>query len=574
MRIDVKLLGGFEVLLDGIPVPSTAWSRRQAASLVKLLALAPGRRLHREQVIEALWPGLALDAAAPRLHKATHYARKALGAAAVGTRAEVLWLGDDANVDVDRFYGLAERALENGTLEVIDAALAAHRGPLLPDDPYEPWAEQARERVRTLHLDLLRRAERWDGVLQQEPADEQAHLALMRASATSGDVRGAVRQYERMEQALQRELGIVPSVEAQQLRDRLEAELHGPTDARRSHRRRLYGRRQIGNLVRDHLDQAIDGHGSTLLFTGPPGVGKSAVLDLTENLAARRGWRTGRGTASAVEGLWPYAPVLEALNNLCRKHHALLDGLDDAYRIEIERALSGRDVSWSGESSHQRLFVAAAELVRLAAAGRGLLIVLDDAHEADDASLRLLHYLSRCAMSEPVLIAVAHRPLREQPLRDVAESLIARGAGQQVALTPLSEPATRQLRADRFPDLPASAVEGIWTACAAGTASCPPCLLRWYRPLPVPLYSARRSPPTSCSSCPARMRIRRTATSTSRFPPWSSSAQSWATDFDTDSCATPCCRPCRREHSRPRGGKSRRRWPRQTPHQGGLPASS
>ncbi len=464
MRIDVKLLGGFEVLLDGIPVPSTAWSRRQAASLVKLLALAPGRRLHREQVIEALWPGLALDAAAPRLHKATHYARKALGAAAVGTRAEVLWLGDDANVDVDRFYGLAERALEVGTLEAIDAAMAAHRGPLLPDDPYEPWAEQARERVRTLHLDLLRRAERWDGVLQQEPADEQAHLALMRASATSGDVRGAVRQYERMEQALARELGIVPSAEARQLRDRLEAELHGPTDARRSQGRRLYGRRQIGNLVRDHLDQAIDGHGSTLLFTGPPGVGKSAVLDLTENLAARRGWRTGRGTASTVEGLWPYAPVLEALNNLCRKHHALLDGLDDAYRIEIERALSGRDVSWNGESSHQRLFVAAAELVRLAAAGRGLLIVLDDAHEADDASLRLLHYLSRCAMSEPVLIAVAHRPLREQPLRDVAESLIARGAGRQVALTPLSEPATRQLLADRFPDLPASAVEGIWTA--------------------------------------------------------------------------------------------------------------
>ena len=464
MKIDVKLLGGFEVLVDGIPVPSTAWSRRHAASLVKLLALAPGRRLHREQVIEALWPGISLDAAAPRLHKATHYARKALGATAVETRAEALWLGADTNVDVDGFYDLADQALENGALETIEAALAAYRGPLLPDDPYERWAEQSRERVRTLHVDLLRRAERWDALLQHEPADEHAHLALMRASATRGDLRGAVRQYERMEQALQRELGIVPSAEAQQLRDRLEAELRGPTDARRPARRRLYGRREIGNLVRDRLDQAMGGHGSTLLFTGPPGVGKSAVLELTESLATRRGWRTGRGTASTVEGLWPYAPVLEALNNLCRKHHALLDGLDDAYRVEIERALSGRDVSWSGESSHQRLFVAVAELVRLAAAGHGLLVVLDDVHEADDASLRLLHYLSRCAMSEPVLIAVAHRPLREQPLRDVAESLIARGAGVQVALTPLSEQDTRQLIADRFPDLPTSSVEGIWTA--------------------------------------------------------------------------------------------------------------
>lgn len=464
MSIDVKLLGGFEVLVDGIPVPSMAWSRRHAASLVKLLALAPGRRLHREQIIEALWPGISLDAAAPRLHKATHYARKALGATAVETRAEALWLGDGTNVDVDRFYRLAERAVEDGTLEAIEAALAAYRGPLLPDDPYEPWAEQSRERVRTLHLDLLRRAKRWDAVLQHEPADEQAHLALMRTSVSRGDVRGAVRQFERMEQALQRELGVVPSAEAQQLRDRLEAELRGPTDARRPPSRRLYGRREIGNLVRDHLDQAMGGHGSTLLFTGPPGVGKSAVLDLTESLATRRGWRSGRGTASAVEGLWPYAPVLEALNNLCRKHHALLDGLDDAYRVEIERALSGRDVSWSGESSHQRLFVAVAELVRLAAVGHGLLIVLDDVQEADDASLRLLHYLSRCAMTEPMLIAVAHRPLREQPLRDVAESLISRGAGVQVALTPLSQHDTRRLLADRFPDLPANSIEGIWTA--------------------------------------------------------------------------------------------------------------
>src|SRR5436190_2890838 len=53
------------------------------------------------------------------------------------------------------------------------------------------------ERVRTLHVGLLRRAERWDALLQHEPADEHAHLALMRASATRGDLRGAVRQYER-----------------------------------------------------------------------------------------------------------------------------------------------------------------------------------------------------------------------------------------------------------------------------------------------------------------------------------------------------------------------------------------
>jgi DNA-binding SARP family transcriptional activator/tetratricopeptide (TPR) repeat protein len=466
MTIDMSLLGGFAVAVDGTPVPSEAWSRRHAASLVKLLALAPGRRLHREQIIEALWPGLSLDAAAPRLHKATHYARKALGTAALVSRNEMLWLGDDVRVDVDEFRRLSERAVQEGTADATAAALAVHRGALLPDDLYEQWAEDARDRVRTLHLDLLRRAQRWDAVLHEEPADEQAHLALMRSSAERGDLRGALRQYERMDQALRRELGTVPSTDAQRLRNRIEADLRGPTGATKPQGRRLFGRRDVGNLIRERLDQAAGGRGSTLLFTGPPGVGKSAVLDLAERLAGGQGWRVGRGTASAVEGPWPYAPVLEALNNLCRKHHALLDGLDDAYRLELERALSGRDVSWTGESGHQRLFVAAAELVRLAAAGHGLLIVVDDVHEADDASLRLLHYLARCAMTEPVLIVLAHRPLRDQPLREVAESLIARGTGTQVPLAPLSEGATRSLLADRFPDLPADAVDRIWAVSA------------------------------------------------------------------------------------------------------------
>ena len=51
----------------------------QRRALVKLLALRPGRRLPREQVIDLLWPDLLLEQAAPRLHKAAHYARTALG---------------------------------------------------------------------------------------------------------------------------------------------------------------------------------------------------------------------------------------------------------------------------------------------------------------------------------------------------------------------------------------------------------------------------------------------------------------------------------------------------------------
>src|SRR4051795_4651338 len=84
MSVQVKLLGGFEVVHDGVPVAAEAWVRRQAAQLVQLLALSRERRLHREQVVDALWPGLSWETAGPRLHKAAHYARRALDDAGGG----------------------------------------------------------------------------------------------------------------------------------------------------------------------------------------------------------------------------------------------------------------------------------------------------------------------------------------------------------------------------------------------------------------------------------------------------------------------------------------------------------
>jgi len=91
--VEVRLLGGFAVLVDGTPTPASRWQRRHAAALVKLLALSPEGRPHRDRVVDALWPGRTLDLAFPRLHKAAHYARRALDdRAAVALRDEVVTL--------------------------------------------------------------------------------------------------------------------------------------------------------------------------------------------------------------------------------------------------------------------------------------------------------------------------------------------------------------------------------------------------------------------------------------------------------------------------------------------------
>lgn len=476
MDVRITLLGRFEVSVDGVEIPADAWSRRHAAGLVKLLALAHGRRLHREQAIEALWPDTSVEAALPRLHKAAHYARRALGgdeSSTVVLRQDLVTLLPDADVTVDaiEFRRLAESAVATRSRDDAVAALVLYDGELLPEDRYDPSIGEQREALRLLHLDVLRLHHRWQEVLQHEPADEEAHLALVREAADRGDVRGALRQLERMEQAFRRELGTGPSVAAEHLRRSLTGALRASGAANTAlgggqapAQVRLVARRRTGDEIRQRLEQAEAGRGSTVLLTGPPGVGKTAVLDLAVAMARRRGWRVGRGTASAVEGPWPYASVLEALGDLCRHAPMLLDGLDDQFRVEIERAMSGTEVSWSGESAHQRLFVATAELVRLASAGHGVLLVVDDIHEADEASLRLLHYLARCAVTGSVVVVLAHRAEGTETLRAVTASLVARGIGSTLPLAPLDERSTRRLIASEAPELDEATVSRICSA--------------------------------------------------------------------------------------------------------------
>ena len=76
--VSLMLLGGFEAAVDGVIVPESAWRLKKARELVKLLALAPGHRLHREQAMDVLWRDRGPASAANNLHQAVHVARRAL----------------------------------------------------------------------------------------------------------------------------------------------------------------------------------------------------------------------------------------------------------------------------------------------------------------------------------------------------------------------------------------------------------------------------------------------------------------------------------------------------------------
>jgi DNA-binding SARP family transcriptional activator len=229
--VRVWLLGEFRISVGSRTIEHNQWRLRKAASLVKVLALAPGHRLHREQVMDLLWPELGKQAASNNLRGAIHASRTALdperGSLYLASQDESLVLCPGANlwVDVDAFEEATVSARRSRDPAAYRAAIELYAGDLLPGDRYEEWAETRREELRQLHLALLielaglyeERGEHEPAVdtlhriATEDPIHEEAHAGLMRLYALSDRRAQALAQYERLQKALSDKLGTKPS---------------------------------------------------------------------------------------------------------------------------------------------------------------------------------------------------------------------------------------------------------------------------------------------------------------------------------------------------------------------------
>lgn len=237
------LIRGFRVTVGPRSIEEGAWRLKKAAALVKLLALAQGHSLHREQAMDLLWPALGKKAASNNLRQALHAARKTLdstmGSLYLASHGEwiVLCPGGPLWVDVEAFEESAATARRSQDPAAYRLALDLYTGDLLPEDRYEGWAESKREELRQLHLALLvelaelyverreygQAVETLHRALSEEPINEEAHRALIRLYALSGRQEEALAQYERLQQILSRQHGTEPGITTRRLRDEIAA---------------------------------------------------------------------------------------------------------------------------------------------------------------------------------------------------------------------------------------------------------------------------------------------------------------------------------------------------------------
>ena len=249
----IQLLGSFAVTVDGVRIESGRWRLRKAKSVVAMLALAPGQRLRREQVVDRLWPDLEPTAAARNLHQTLYVARRALAgdgpphAGFLSLRDEqiVLDIAGPVEVDVLQFERSATGALATGEVSQLRAAADRYPGDLLPDLPDTDWLDTRRSQLRETYLEIsvslataLQRSSPEEALailtrtLESDSVHEGAVRALMAVLARMGRRSEALARYERLVDDLLEAFGTDPDSQTVALFREL---LTGPHLADRPH---------------------------------------------------------------------------------------------------------------------------------------------------------------------------------------------------------------------------------------------------------------------------------------------------------------------------------------------------
>ncbi len=217
------------------------------------------------------------------------------------------------------------------------------------------------------------------------------------------------------------------------------------------------------------LDSALAGRGRLVLLAGEPGIGKTRTAEEIGRVARERGARFQLGRCFEAEGapaFWPWLQLLRALVSASseeRLRGAL--GHDAATLAQLVPELQGRlpasaqPAGLEGEQARFRLFDSLCGFLRRSAQQAPLVLVFDDLHWADEASLRALEFLAPELRSAALLVIGTFRDVevrRDHPLSRLLGALAREPACERIGL--------RGLERDEV---------GALVAAVAGTAPSP-----------------------------------------------------------------------------------------------------
>ncbi|MET9555384.1 AAA family ATPase [Streptomyces sp. NPDC006645] len=207
----------------------------------------------------------------------------------------------------------------------------------------------------------------------------------------------------------------------------------------------LIGRDHPAGVLRAEIGRATDSHGGLVLIAGEAGIGKTTLVTAAAQEARQRGALVLGGSCweGSAPGYWPWVQVVRGMRR----------GLDEAEWAEAEKAADGRLAVLLGEAAGDdgakdakeakdafSVYDALTTALVTVSQRRSVVVVLDDLHWADTASLKLLEFAAQHAWFERLLLIGTYRDVEVEapghPLQQLIIPLVAR-ATTAVTLTGL-----------------------------------------------------------------------------------------------------------------------------------------
>src|SRR6266571_180447 len=431
LRLDV--LGAPEVFHDGSRL---TFSLRKAQALLIYLAVEGGMH-SRSKLAAFLWPDSEPPAARTGLRTALTLLRGlfADSDASPSQHSHLLieheMLGLNPHVPLELDLDVVQQAYQalrlsaahteqqRATLVALfQHALAQVRGPFLDgfwlreETGFDAWVQQQQHQWQVRLLQLFDRLSSWQeeafeleqaratltGWLALDPLSEEAARRLMRVHLAQGEASTALRVYATLRARLAEELQAQPSADTLALVERVRATAaasHGSRPARSSPTTiearppgelvaPLVGRAAAFTQLVGSFQQARQGRPQAILVEGEAGIGKTRLARDFGIWATAQGADVLSGHAFEMGGRLPYQPLVEAVRHRLEEENAPEDLLDDLWLVELSRLLP-----------ELRVFEAVARLLDALGQRAPLVLLLDDLHWVDGASLDLVRYLGR-----------------------------------------------------------------------------------------------------------------------------------------------------------------------------------
>ncbi|MFN8652298.1 MAG: AAA family ATPase [Gemmatimonadales bacterium] len=438
-------------------------------ALLAFLAVEPRQPHRRERLADLLWPDASPAEGRHSLATALSVLRGKLGPRTFeSTRETVRFVAPDLEVDLDR--------LARGDILGDDVTPPLEMGGFLDDfevlraPEFVLWRDLRRahwfpaiRRAFIVLMDGCRRTGDFsriellaDQLLVLDELCEDAIRAKMEGRAFAGDRMSAIRIYQEWRRKLEEELGATPSALLEGMALRLRQRGFEPpgsanvptvlTDQWRD--RAFVGRRAQYRVCYDHWEETRESRGRHILLLGDSGVGKTTLVERLVTAAGLEGAVSARVQCYEVEREIPYSAIGTLVRGMLDKPGATATAPE--WLAELARAVPAvaqrfanlpapRDTE--GEAARLRLTEAVHQLATTIAEEHPLILVVDDVHLSDDASVAVLHLLMRRTQDQRIMVILGAREpeLARSPnasrLQEVREALALR----PVEVPPLTE---------------------------------------------------------------------------------------------------------------------------------------